>query len=143
MSIAPAIPIRPGKGRIAAIALLGPLVGTVVVFAYLSLVNAPGEISQPASVMFGFLLFYGYMFGLIPSIIAAAAYAFAYPRLFSRWRQLLACLVIGALSGAIGVWLTISIFANAFVLEPVFMAVAALAGAIALPVTALAFSARP
>lgn len=140
--MAPDTPIRPSGGRIAVIALLGPLVGTLAVFLLPFIIDPPaGGPSEPFA-MAVLLFVFGYMFGILPSALAALGYFLSAPRLTTFWRRLLACVVIGALCGAFGVILPISIFAREIILDPAFMALAAVAGAFALPLTALPFSPR-
>jgi hypothetical protein len=134
---------RPSGARIAAIALLGPLVGTLAIFLLPFIIDPPaGGPSEPAA-MVTVLLVFGYMFGILPSALAAFVYFLAAPRLTVFWGRLPACIFIGALCGALGVILPISIFAREIILDPAFMSLAAIAGAFALPLTALPFPPRP
>lgn len=134
---------RPSGARVAAIAFLGPLVGTLAVFLLPFISDPPaGGPSEPAA-MVVVLFVFGYMFGILPSALAAFVYFLAAPRLTVFWWRLLACMLIGALCGALGVILPISIFAREIILDPAFMSLAAIAGAFALPLTALPFPPRP
>jgi len=134
---------RPSGGRVAAIAFLGPLVGTLAIFLLPFIIDPPaGGPSEPAA-MVTLLFVFGYMFGILPSALAAFVYFLASPRLTSFWWRLPACVIIGAFCGALGVILPISIFAREIILDPAFMALSAIAGAFALPLTALPFPPRP
>ena len=139
---ASALAIRPGMGRIVAITTLGPFFGVAVILAGLTLIGAQWYSAQQLSALFGLLLFLGYPAGLVLSLIAAVAYTYFYPVFTSRWRQVVGCLVIGALTGGIGV-LVASSMTNGLFIDPVLIAVGAAVGAFALPIPALAFSRRP
>lgn len=136
---------RPGRGRMAAIILLGPLAGALA-FAGLPMAFDPpaggvGEIGQ----MSLFVILFGYILGIVPSTLAAVSYWAAYPVL-QRWpwpMLLLACLAIGAISGAVGVAFTMSMFERQLSVTPGLIAAGAWAGAAALPLTALPFRRRP
>lgn len=135
----------PGKGRLAAIVLLGPLVGAIAIGAPAMLTEPPppGDSSFMLD-MTVMVLFFSYILGLVPAMIAATAYSVAYPRL-SRlgWLvHLLACLFIGAICGALGVVLSISAMERQFSFAPQFLAAGAFAGSTALAVTASAFRKR-
>lgn len=142
MSTAPDHPIRPSRGRIAAIAFLGPVVGTLAVYLLPFVFDPPAGGPSEAGAMVVLLFVFGYLFGILPSGLAALLYFRAAPQLATFWWRLIGCIFIGAFCGAVGVLLPIWIFARAFVFEPSFMALAAIAGAFALPLTALPFS-RP
>jgi len=138
----PPAPARPGPGRLAAIALLGPLVGTAIVVG-LSVLSDP-----PAPGLFGdgellpVIVTFGYMLGILPSSLAAFVYSRAAPQLVGFWWRLVGCIFIGACCGAFGVLPPVWLFAGAFVFDAAFMLLSALAGAVALPLTALPFSRR-
>ena len=135
----------PGKGRLAAIVLLGPLVGAIAIVAPAMLTEPPppGDSSfvRDMTVM---VLFFSYILGLVPAMLAATAYSLAYPGLSrSNWLvHLLACLSIGATSGAFGVVLSVSAMERQFAFAPQLLAVGAFAGATALAVTGSAFRKR-
>ncbi len=136
----PETPIRPSTGRVVAIALIGPLVGTLAVFLLPFIIDPPaGGPSEPFA-MAVLLFVFGYMFGILPSSMAAFVYWLAAPRLTTFWVRLFACILIGALCGAFGVLPPIWIFAGGFVLELSFMPLAAIAGVVAHPLLALPYS---
>ncbi len=135
----PDTPMRPSTGRIVAIALLGPLVGTLAVFLLPYIIDPPAGGPSESGAMITMLFIFGYMFGILPSSMAAFVYWLAAPRLTTFWVRLFACILIGALCGAFGVLPPIWIFAGGFVLELSFMPLAAIAGAVALPLLALPY----
>lgn len=143
MTTIPLAPIRPGPGRIAAIALLGPMVGTAIVVGLPILIDPP---APPG--LFGdgeilpVILTFGYMFGILPASLAAFVYSRAAPQRVGFWWRLVGCVFIGAFCGAFGVLPPIWLFAGEVVLDAAFMLLSALAGAVALPLTALPFSRR-
>ena len=140
----PTNPIRPGWGRVAAILALGPPIGTAALFLAQSIIDQPPPFvaSELLSAAL-FLLSFGYLFGLLPAASGALAYSHFYSRLTTRWRQFFACVGIGAVSGGIGVLLPVWVFAGSIIYEPQFMALSAIAGAVALPLTAMPLSPRP
>lgn len=134
----------PGKGRLAAIVLLGPLVGAIALVTPTMIAEPPPGGSSDLIELGIMIVFFSYILGLVPAMLAATAYALAYPRL-SRlgWmNHLLVCLLIGAIGGALGVVLSISAMERQFSVAPQFLAVGAFAGATALAVTASAFRKR-
>jgi len=137
-----ASPVRPSSGRIAAIALLGPLVGTVMVFFLPVLLDPPSVDPASALEFLWMLVGFGYLFGLVPAALSATVYFWAAPAFSTSWRRVLGCALIGAACGGLGVLLPIWVFAGDLVIEPPFMLLAAAAGAAALPVTALSFRGR-
>lgn len=141
--MAPDIPRRPGRGRIAAIALLGPPFGTAIVVLVAFIADPPPvDLFSDGGEMVSLLIGFGYFFGILPSVLAALLYSCATPQLATFWWRLLGCVFIGGFSGMFGVLVPVWIMARDFVFEPSFMLLAAMAGAVALPLTALPFS-RP
>lgn len=141
MSVAPNHPIRPTPGRIAAIVACGPAIGTAALFLTQAILKPPPELPTgdvlPTAL---FLLGFGYMFGLLAAALSAAGYSHFYRHCTTRWRQFFICLAIGAVSGGIGVLLPMWMFAGSMLYEPGFMALSAIAGAVALPLAAMPFS---
>lgn len=140
MSMTPDTPIRPGAGRILAIALLGPLVGTTIIVLVSFIIEPPPENLLGGGEMVILLAAFGYLFGILPSSLAAFLYARTAPRLTTIWRRLVGCIFIGFFCGALGVLAPVWIMARDFVFEPSFMLLSGIAGAIALPLTALPFA---
>ena len=129
----------PGKGRLAAIVLLGPLVGAIALAGPAMLAEPPPGEARDMIEMTVMIVFFSYILGLVPAVLAATVYAMVYPRL-SRlgWLgHLLACLAIGAICGGLGVALSISALERQFSVAPQLLAAGARAGATALVVTAL------
>ncbi|SMQ59347.1 hypothetical protein SAMN06295905_0216 [Devosia lucknowensis] len=138
---APASAVRPGNGRIAAIVLLGPLVGAICLFIATVLVEPlPGGSFEPVELVI-FILASAYMFGLIPSVLAATVYWVVEPiwRVWSWPRLVLAYLVIGAVCGALGVFLSISALERQPIVNEQIILIGALCGALSLVATALPF----
>jgi hypothetical protein len=135
----PPAPIRPGPGRIAAIILLGPMIGTIAVFTAPILFDPPPGDLFSGPEFFVAIMSFGYMFGILPSSLAAFAYARAAPQLIGFWLRLVGCVFIGAFCGAFGVLPPIWLFAGEFTFDLSFMMLSAGAGAVALPVIALPF----
>lgn len=134
--------IRPSQGRILAIALLGPLVGTLAIFLLPYIIDPPAGVSSESGAMVMLLFIFGYLFGILPSSLAAFVYSRAAPRLAGFRRRLFGCIAIGALCGMFGVIVPVTILAREINLDPSFMLLAAIAGAFALPLTALPFPPR-
>ena len=134
----------PSKGRLTAIVLLGPLVGAIAIGAPAMLTEPPPGDSSFVRDMTVMVPFFSYILGLVPAMLAATAYSLAYPGLSrSNWLvHLLACLSIGATSGAFGVVLSVSAMERQFAFAPQLLAVGAFAGATALAVTGSAFRKR-
>ncbi len=132
-------PIRPSAGRIVAIIFLGPIIGTIAVFIVPFIVDPPADDGAMAVRFLLFLLFFGYLFGLVPSAIAGFAYSSLYGRLSTSWVRWLQCALIGALCGGLFVHPLVWMFASSLIFEPGMMVMGALAGGFALPLTALTF----
>lgn len=130
---------RTSLSRIFIIIAFGPVVGTLVVFSLPYIIDPPAGGPSDSGAMITMLFIFGYMFGILPSSMAAFVYWLAAPRLTTFWGRLVACIVIGALCGAFGVLPPIWFFAGGFVLELSFMPLAAIAGAVALPLLALPY----
>ncbi|MBJ3784836.1 hypothetical protein [Devosia sediminis] len=145
MTDTPASVPRPGKGRLAAIVLLGPLVGAFALVAPQFILDTPSVYPEEYAGVAAFLVTFSYLLGFVPAVLAAIVYWLAYPRIHSMpWPLfLLACLLIGALCGALGVTLTTSAFERQVIFAFPIVAMGALVGAVALAVTAMPFRPRP
>lgn len=124
------------------IVLLGPFVGTLAIVLLPFVIDPPAGGLSEMGPMLGVLFTFGYIFGIVPSSLSALVYSRAAPRLTTFWSRLIGCIMIGALCGGLGVIVPIWILARSFVIDPNFMLMAALAGAFALPLTALPFRPR-
>lgn len=134
---------RPGGERLLAIVLLGPFVGTLVVVLLPFILE--GHSGGPLDELPELLLVaapFGFVSGILPSIIAAFIYFFAYRYLPRFWPRLLGTLTIGAASGALGVLVAYSIIFSSVRLELELVVLPAIAGAVALAATALAFDGK-
>jgi hypothetical protein len=131
--------IRPSPGRIVAIILLGPIIGSIAVFIVPFIVDPPADDGAMAIRFLPFLFFFGYLFGLLPSAMAGFAYSRLYARLGSGWLRWLQCALIGGLCGAIFTHPLVWMFAGGPVFEPPMLVMGGIAGAFALPLTALTF----
>ena len=144
MNVAPASAVRPGRGRLAAIILLGPLAGAFALVAPQLVLDRPAVYPEEFGGMTAFFVVFSYILGLVPAILAAVTYWAIYPRLHAwRWPALLpACLAIGAICGSVGVALTVSVLDRQLAIAPALIATGAWVGAAALALTALPFRSR-
>jgi len=140
VSIVGRLVIRPGWGRIAIIALFGPLIGTVVLLALMMTADAsPPNLRDLLHYLPVFVVF-GWLFGLVPAALSAILYRLAAPRLDGFGERLLACALIGFTCGAVAIWPAVWIFSGTVSGDVVFSLQSGLCGAVALSVLALPFS---
>lgn len=140
MSIVDRIVIRPGWGRIAIIALFGPLIGTVVLLAMMMILDfSPPALADLLHYLPIFAVF-GWLFGLVPAALSAIFYRLAAPRFDGFGERLLACMLIGFSCGAIAIWPAVWILSGGISGDLVFALQSGLCGAVALSVLALPFS---
>lgn len=144
MTDTPASMDRPGGARLAAIVFLGPLVGTILGVGGLFLADPP-DARFLADPEFSLVIFsFGYLFGLLPAMLAAFAYWAIHP-MVKHWglaKMVPFCLALGAICGAVGIIIVVSSFENRLTLAMPITALGAWAGAIALVATALPFRKR-
>ncbi|WEJ32570.1 hypothetical protein [Devosia sp. SD17-2] len=136
---------RPSGTRLAAIVFLGPLVGTILGVGGLFLADPPDEVFLADPEFSLVILSFGYLFGLVPAMLAAFAYWAVYPAV-SHWspaKLIPLCLGLGAISGVLGIIIVVSTFENRLTVAMPITALGAWAGAIALTATALPFRKRP
>ena len=103
MTELPASIVRPGRGRLTAIVLLGPLAGAIALVVAQAFFGTPAVSASEIAGMAAFFVGFSYILGLVSAILAAFIYWLVYPALARRsWPLLLgACLAIGILRSAL------------------------------------------
>lgn len=128
--------------RMLTIAVLGPVVGTLVLLAMMmAMDSSPPALLDLLRYLPIFVVF-GWLFGLVPSILSAVLYRRAAPRIDGFAQRLLACVLIGFVCGALAIWPAIWIFSGNISGDLFFALQAGLCGAVALAALALPFSGR-
>ncbi|AEQ53916.1 hypothetical protein KKY_3935 [Pelagibacterium halotolerans B2] len=133
-------PASVSGARFAAIVLLGPIVGTLVVIAAVLVTDPPFAAFDDEALVLPLALGMGWALGLLPAILAAIGWRLALRHARIGQHRLLASLAIGGATGLIGgVPGAIAIFGTAGIF-PAGLLLMALAGAFALAATALPWS---
>ncbi|KKC35377.1 hypothetical protein WH87_17580 [Devosia epidermidihirudinis] len=128
--------------RVLAIAILGPLVGTLVLLAMMMTLDASPPALPDLLHYLPIFVVFGWLFGLVPSSLSAFLYRRTAPRIDGLWQRVLACVLIGFVCGALAIWPAVWIFSGRISGDLVFAVQAGLCGAVALAVIALPFSGR-
>lgn len=120
-----------------AIVLLGPLVGSAALFVLAAVLEPPPGGLEDMGFLFAMVLFFGWMVGLLPAIMAAALWCMLPPDLSFGLRAL-ASLVIGSVCGLVGSVPGLALFGGGLSGAPFWSFVLlAFAGAVGLAATAL------
>lgn len=129
--------------RLLTIAVLGPIVGTLVLLAMMMAMDSSPPALRDLLHYLPIFIVFGWLFGLIPSILSAVLYRWSAPRIDGFAQRLLACVLIGFACGAVAIWPAVWIFSGGISGDLLFALQAGLCGAIALAGIALPFSGRP
>ena len=133
---APHARIRPAGGRLAAIVLLGPLVGAFVVLLFMFAGQLADLTGEDVVEMGGLVLMMGWIMGLVPAGLAAVILRLV-GLARDPWRRLGEAFVIGGLSALLAMPVILPVLFGIAVPPPEAILLFALCGAVALCVTAL------
>ncbi|UXN75885.1 hypothetical protein N8D56_27200 (plasmid) [Devosia sp. A8/3-2] len=125
------------------IIVFGPLVGALVVLAYVVLASFIDGSPPPADdlgyvigVGFALVISFGWVAGLLPAILSAILWHFIAPR-FMGWLHVLVALAIGALTSMAAGWPILAVYFQAAQITPQGLAMLAFVGSLAMAATAL------
>lgn len=126
-----------GFPRWAVIVLFGPFVGAFTFFLAVLLLDPPPATFDDMLAVFGLVMLFGWVAGLLPALLAAIAWHFVPRQRMGFAARLAASLAIGAVTGVVGALPVINLVMDASSPPPEGLALICLSGAVALAVTAL------
>ncbi|WP_339642521.1 hypothetical protein [uncultured Pelagibacterium sp.] len=134
---------RRASRRSAAIGFLGPIVGSLTVFASVMLAERIWLSSDFTTSFWsdlGYFLFFGWFVGFLPALVSAYVWFSVGCRLSHPLARTIAALIIGGISGAVLIWPVLLLFGHSFAPFSAFSFLGGVGGAVALAATALPWS---